>query len=183
MVDLDKVTVITGFAEVGPWRSSRMRWEMEAIGEFTIEGCIEMAWKMGYIKHFDGCLKDGLDVRGRYEKSILAHTGVHLIGEPLFSMTCLLCAYACFAEPELFRGYNPNKKVFNQEVEFIHNLEPIKVTEAEAEKFKYEHGDKCDVWAGEGDQWFFNFKKGARIFVPKALGMCRILVADNPIFF
>jgi fatty acid synthase subunit beta len=98
MVDLDKVIVITGFAEVGPWGSSRTRWEMEARGQFTIEGCIEMAWMMGFIKHFDGRLKDGSlyvgwvdsktsepvddkDVRGRYEKDILTHAGVRLIGE------------------------------------------------------------------------------------------------------
>ena len=97
MLDLDKVIVVTGFAEVGPWGSSRTRWEMEARGEFTIEGCIEMAWLMGHIKHFDGRLKDGTlyvgwvdaksgepvddkDVRARYEKDILAHTGVRLIG-------------------------------------------------------------------------------------------------------
>src|SRR5882762_9766950 len=43
IIDLDKDIVITGFAEVGPWGSSRTRWEMEARGEFTIEGCIEMA--------------------------------------------------------------------------------------------------------------------------------------------
>ena len=98
MLDLEKVIVVTGFAEVGPWGSSRTRWEMEARGEFTIEGCIEMAWMMGYIKHFDGRLKDGSlyvgwvdaksgepvddkDVRGRYEKDILAHAGVRMIGE------------------------------------------------------------------------------------------------------
>jgi fatty acid synthase subunit alpha len=42
-IDLDQVIVITGFAEVqvGPWRSSRTRWEIEARGEFKIEGCIE----------------------------------------------------------------------------------------------------------------------------------------------
>lgn len=97
MLDLDKVIVVTGFAEVGPWGSSRTRWEMEARGEFTIEGCIEMAWLMGHIKHFDGRLKDGTlhvgwvdsksgepvddkDVRARYEKEILAHAGVRLIG-------------------------------------------------------------------------------------------------------
>ena len=33
----DKVVIITGFAEVGPWGSSQMRWEMEACGEFTID--------------------------------------------------------------------------------------------------------------------------------------------------
>ena len=30
LIDLEKVVVIAGFAEVGPWGSSRTRWEMEA---------------------------------------------------------------------------------------------------------------------------------------------------------
>ena len=59
LIDLEKVIVIAGFAEVGPWGSSRTRWEMEARGEFTIEGCIEMAWIMGFIKHFGGKLPNG----------------------------------------------------------------------------------------------------------------------------
>ncbi len=97
LIDLDKVIVVTGFAEVGPWGSSRTRWEMEAKGEFTIEGCIEMAWMMGFIKHFDGKLKDGKtyvgwvdaksgdpvddkDVRAKYEKDIMDHTGIRIIG-------------------------------------------------------------------------------------------------------
>lgn len=97
LVDLDKVMVIAGFAEVGPWGSSRTRWEMEATGEFTIEGCIEMAWITGHIKHFDGKLKSGAlyvgwvdaktgepvddkDVKGKYEKEILEHAGIRLIG-------------------------------------------------------------------------------------------------------
>jgi fatty acid synthase subunit beta len=103
LIDLEKVIVVTGSAEVGPWGSSRTRWEMEAYGEFTIEGCIEMAWIMGMIKHFDGRLKDGSlhvgwvdaksgepvddkDVKGRYEKDILAHAGVRLIGVFFFSV-------------------------------------------------------------------------------------------------
>lgn len=179
LIDLEKVVVITGFAEVGPWGSSRTRWEMEARGEFTIEGCIEMAWIMGFIKHFDGRLKDGTlhvgwvdaktgepvddkDVRSRYEKEILAHAGVRLI------------------EPELFRGYDPKKKVFNQEIELIHDLEPIEVARSEAEKFKHEHGEKCDIWAGEGDQWFVKFKKGARVFVPKAFRFSRLVAGQIP---
>ena len=54
VIDLEKVIIITGFGKVGPWGSSRTQWEMEARGEFTIEGCIEMVWMMGFIKHFDG---------------------------------------------------------------------------------------------------------------------------------
>ncbi|KAF8638240.1 hypothetical protein AX17_002262 [Amanita inopinata Kibby_2008] len=179
LIDLDKVIVITGFAEVGPWGSSRTRWEMEARGEFTIEGCIEMAWMMGYIKHFDGRLKDGSlyvgwvdsksgepvddkDVKGRYETEVLSHAGVRLI------------------EPELFRGYDPKKKVFNQEVELIHDLEPIEVAQPEAEKFKLQHGEKCDIWAGEGGQWFAKLKKGACIFVPKAFQFSRTVAGQIP---
>jgi len=98
LIDLEKVVVITGYGEVGPWGSSRTRWEMEVRGEFTIEGGIEMAWMMGFIKHFDGRLKDGSlyvgwvdsktnepiddkDIKGRYEKDILTHGGVRIVGE------------------------------------------------------------------------------------------------------
>ena len=98
LIDLENVVVITCFAEVGPWGSSRTRWEMEVRGESTIEGAIEMAWIMGFIKHFGGHLKDGSvyvgwvdsksngpiddkDIRAKYEKEILAHAGVRLIGE------------------------------------------------------------------------------------------------------
>ena len=70
---------------------------MEARGEFTIEGCIEMAWIMGFIKHFDDRLKDGSlyvgwvdsktndpvddslkEVKGWYEMDILLHAGIRL---------------------------------------------------------------------------------------------------------
>jgi len=50
IIDLDRVVVVTGFGEVGPWGNSRTRWEIEAYGEFSLEGCIEMAWLMGFIK-------------------------------------------------------------------------------------------------------------------------------------
>jgi len=87
--------------------------------------------------------KSELGVRGRYENDILAYAGVRLI------------------ESE---RYNPKKKVFNQEIKPIHELEPIEVAEVEAEDFKYEHDNRCHIWAGEGGQWFVKFKKGARVF-------------------
>ena len=55
-----------------------------------------------------------------------------------------------FIEPELFQGYDPKKKIFNLEIELIQDLEPIEITKSEAEKFKYEHEEKCDAlgWRG-----------------------------------
>ncbi|KAI6143301.1 hypothetical protein BKA82DRAFT_30971 [Pisolithus tinctorius] len=104
IIDSEKVIVMTGFAKVSPWHSSWTQWEMEARGEFTIEGCINMARIMGSIKHFDSHLKDGTlhvgwvdaktgepvddnDIRSQYEKEILSHAGVRLIGAYL-SLPC-----------------------------------------------------------------------------------------------
>ena len=98
MIDLDKVIVVAGMGEVSPWGNHRTRWEMEAYGKFSLEGCIELAWIMGYIKHYDGRLKNGKaysgwvdakssdpvedkDVKARYEKRILDHTGIRFIGK------------------------------------------------------------------------------------------------------
>jgi fatty acid synthase subunit alpha, fungi type/fatty acid synthase subunit beta, fungi type len=50
-------------------------------------------------------------------------------------------------EPELFMGYDPKKKGFNQEVVLTHDFEAMEVSEEEAQKFKLQHGDKCDAWA------------------------------------
>jgi fatty acid synthase subunit beta len=85
------------------------RWEMEAKDHLTLEGCLKMAWIMGYIKHFDGRLKDGTlhvgwvdanagdivddkDIRGRCEKGIMSHAGVCFFGELLLalSLSCLI---------------------------------------------------------------------------------------------
>ena len=43
------------------------------------------------------------------------------------------------------------KKTFNQEIELIHDLEPLGVSAEEAERFKHEHGEKCDIGLAEGD--------------------------------
>ena len=83
-------------------------------------------------------------------------------------------------EPELFKGYDPKKKVFHQEVELLHDLEPFESAQADAEKFKYEHGDKCDVWAAGEGQWFVKFKKGARVLIPKAFQFNRLVGGQIP---
>ncbi|GAA6028849.1 hypothetical protein JCM8097_007429 [Rhodosporidiobolus ruineniae] len=178
LIDLEKVVVMTGYAEVGPFGSSRTRWEMEANGTFSIQGTLELAYIMGLIKHFDGRLKDGSlyvgwvdaktneplddkDVKAAYEKHILAHTGIRLI------------------EPELFGGYDPNKKGFVQEIEIQHDLEPIEASEEDAARFKREHGEMVDVYQEDGKS-FVKFKKGAKIHVPKAVAFDRVVAGQIP---
>ena len=179
MVDLEKVVVVTGFAEVGPWGNSRTRWEMEAYGEFSLEGCIEMAWMMGLIKNHYGPLKgqayagwietktqepiDDMDVKSKYEKHILEHSGIRLI------------------EPELFNGYDPNKKQLLQEVQIEEDLEPFEASKETAEEFKREHGDKVEIFEiTDSGEYTVRLRRGATLLIPKALRFDRLVAGQIP---
>jgi fatty acid synthase subunit alpha len=179
MVNLDKVVVVTGFAEVGPWGNSRTRWEMEAFGKFSLEGCVEMAWIMGLIKHHNGPLKgkaysgwvdaktgepvDDKDVKSKYEKFILEHTGIRLI------------------EPELFKGYDPKQKQLLQEIVIQEDLEPFEASKETAEEFKREHGDKVEIFEiPESGEYTVRLRKGANLLIPKALSFDRLVAGQIP---
>lgn len=180
MVDLEKVVVVTGFAEVGPWGNSRTRWEMEAYGEFSLEGCIEMAWIMGLIKNHNGPIKgkqysgwvdaktsepiDDKDVKPKYEKYILEHAGIRLI------------------EPEIFEGYDPNKKELLQEVVIEEDLQPFETSKENAMEFKLKHGDKVEIFElPESGEYTVRLMKGAALLVPKALRFDRLVAGQIPL--
>ncbi|KAJ2025766.1 fatty acid synthase alpha subunit Lsd1 [Coemansia sp. S85] len=181
MVNLDKVVVVTGYGEVGPYGNAETRWEMEAYGEFSLEGCIELAWIMGLIKHFNGTLKAtgavyvgwvdakteepirDVDVKPRYEEFILAHTGIRLI------------------EPELVHGYDPNKRTLLREIQIEHDMEPFEATAGDAATFKTQSGSSVDIWENaSGGSWSVKFLKGALIRVPMALQASRLVAALLP---
>ncbi|KAL9121605.1 MAG: hypothetical protein Q9187_001832 [Circinaria calcarea] len=179
MVDLDKVVVVTGFAEVGPWGNSRTRWEMEAYGQFSLEGCVEMAWIMGLIRNHNGPFKgksysgwvdaktgdpvDDKDIKAKYEKYILEHSGIRLI------------------EPELFRGYDPNKKQLLQEVVIEEDLDQFEASKETADEFKREHGDKVEIFeVPDSGEYTVRLKKGATLLIPKALKFDRLVAGQIP---
>ncbi|KAL1301771.1 hypothetical protein AAFC00_005969 [Neodothiora populina] len=179
MVDLEKVVVVTGFAEVGPWGNSRTRWEMEAHGEFSLEGCVEMAWIMGLIKNHNGPLKgksysgwvdaksgepvDDKDVKAKYEKHILDHSGIRLI------------------EPELFNGYDPNKKQLLQEIQIEEDLDPFETSKETAEEFKRQHGEKVEIFEiPDSGEYQVRLRKGATLLIPKALRFDRLVAGQVP---
>ncbi|OLL25716.1 Fatty acid synthase subunit alpha [Neolecta irregularis DAH-3] len=180
MIDLEKVVVVVGFSEVGPWGNSRTRWEMEAYGEFSLEGAIEMAWIMGLIKNHDGRLKNGqiysgwvdtktgepvqdAEIKSRYEKHILEHSGIRLI------------------EAELFGGYDPKRKGLLQEVVINHDLEPFETSSDAAAEFRLKHGDKVEIFEiKETGEWTVQFKKGASLLVPKAVRFDRFVAGQIP---
>ncbi|KAJ2577573.1 fatty acid synthase alpha subunit Lsd1, partial [Coemansia sp. RSA 1807] len=181
MANLDKVVVITGFGEVSPHGNAETRWEIEAFGELTMEGCIELAWIMGLVKHHNGLLpatgqqyigwvdvKSGapvkdVDIKPRYHEYILAHTGIRLI------------------EPELSNGYDPAKKQALREVQIEHDMEPFEASADEAAAFKQSNGDKVDIWENASSgSWSVRFLKGALIRVPMAVSATRLVAGLLP---
>ena len=179
MVDLEKVVVVTGFSEVGPWGNARTRWEMEAFGHFSLEGCIEMAWLMGLIKNHNGPLKgksysgwidtksgepvDDKEVKAKYEKHILEHSGIRLI------------------EPDLFGGYDPKKKQLLQEIQIEEDLDPFESSKETAEEFKRAYGDKVETFEiPDSGEYSVRIRKGAALMIPKALRFDRLVAGQIP---
>ncbi|KAL5319173.1 hypothetical protein ACEPPN_012222 [Leptodophora sp. 'Broadleaf-Isolate-01'] len=171
MVDLNTVAVITGFAELGPNGNSRTRWEMESSGAFSTEGCIEMAWIMGLIKYatnrqikgewYSGWVDaksakpiEDHQIKQRYEKEILAHSGIRLV------------------EPALWGdGYDPHKKQLLQEVVIQADLQPFDASKDMAEAFVRQQGEFAEVSQipGTPSEFKIRIKKGATLMIPKAI--------------
>ncbi|KAJ2163006.1 fatty acid synthase alpha subunit Lsd1 [Coemansia sp. RSA 552] len=180
MVNLDKVVVITGYGEVGPHGNAETRWEIEAFGQLSTEGCIELAWIMGLIKHHNGQLsatgkhyvgwvdaKSGevvrdVDIKPQYEEYILAHTGIRLI------------------EPELVGGYDPSQKQMLREIQIQHDMEPFEASVEDAAAYKKSNGDQVDIWENSNGSWSVRFLKGALIRVPVAATATRLVAGLLP---
>ena len=180
MVDLSRVVVVVGYSELGPWGNARTRWEMEAFGEFSREGYVEMAWIMGLIKHFTGQLPgtgtqytgwvdkktgepvDDAVIGQKYKSHILEHSGIRII------------------EPDLFKGYDPSRKETLQEIAIEEDLEPFEASKATAEAFVLRHGDKAKITPTGSNEYRVSLKKGATLLIPKAVSFDRMVAGQIP---
>ncbi|KAL2132505.1 hypothetical protein VTI74DRAFT_3724 [Chaetomium olivicolor] len=166
MVDLERVVVVVGFGEIGPYGSSRTRWEAECSGTFSVAGCLELAWVMGLVKYHSGLLNGkeycgwldvktktpvaDAEVKTKYEGYILQHTGIRLVEQQAHDL----------APPELEQKLH--------EVAIVEDLGPFEVPLETAEDLKREHGDKAVVSEPNGGQCSVILKAGTTLWVPKA---------------
>ncbi|MBY0442126.1 MAG: 3-oxoacyl-ACP synthase, partial [Mycobacteriaceae bacterium] len=86
-VDPAELVVIVGGAELGPYGSSRTRFEMEVEGELSAAGVLELAWTTGLIRWEDdprpgwydtasGELVDESELVERYHDAVVERTGI-----------------------------------------------------------------------------------------------------------
>ncbi|WP_295629661.1 type I polyketide synthase, partial [uncultured Corynebacterium sp.] len=82
----EDMIVIVGAGELGPYGSSRTRFEAE-VGEISGAGIVELAWTMGLISHDGGWLDadgqpiDEEDIVERYRDEVTASVGVRRYGD------------------------------------------------------------------------------------------------------
>ncbi|KAK5050839.1 hypothetical protein LTR84_003398 [Exophiala bonariae] len=181
MLDLDRVVVVTGFAEIGPYGNSRTRWDMEALGDFSAASYIEIAQMMGLIRfesdvrgkndvrqaawvdNKTGLPIDDGDVAARYVDVIHAHCGIRPI------------------EPDLMDGYDPKDKTFFHEVALERDLAPFKISQSLATQYLRKHGDKVQLKTiNNSENVLVTFKKGAIIHIPKAIDFNRDVAGQIP---
>ncbi|OCL09019.1 hypothetical protein AOQ84DRAFT_292055 [Glonium stellatum] len=177
MIDLEKVVVVVGYGEVGPHGSSRTRWQMEAHGELSLEGFVEMAWIMGLIEYqsVEGLSYCGwiekesrkpitdVEIKKKYEEHILKHSGIRLLD----------------ARP--LDGKDPAARQVLHEIDLQHDFAPFEVSKDTANDLVREHGDKVMITILEGsDHCLAILRKGARLMVPKALTFDRTVGGQVP---
>ncbi|MGB5110672.1 MAG: fatty acid synthase subunit beta domain-containing protein [Mycobacterium sp.] len=86
-VDPADLVVIVGGAELGPYGSSRTRYEMEVSGQLSAAGVLELAWTTGLVKWEDdprpgwydtetGDLVDEAELVERYHDAVIAKVGI-----------------------------------------------------------------------------------------------------------
>ncbi|KAF9776600.1 hypothetical protein IL306_005198, partial [Fusarium sp. DS 682] len=183
IIDLSRVVVVTGIGEIGPHGNARTRWEMEVSGQFSIQGCIDLAWMMGLIKHHNGQAADGqfyngwvdaktnqpvkdYDVKSKYERTILDHTGIRLVEEAV----------------NIGYGPDPSKYQMLREVVLTEDLPSIAVSADLADHLQAEYGDRVEVYCDDStpDEVQVWFKKGSTILVPTALPVEHAVAGQIP---
>lgn len=180
LYDLDSMVVITGFGELGSAGSSRTRWELEADGEFSLEGCIELAWMMGFIKYERHRLHNGtdagpgwveaesgspikdLDVKAKFEARIREHTGIRIL------------------ETDELSNPDPRLRDMLHEVGTQEDLPPFDCSSQAAADMKSRHGDAVEVLSDDGASASVRIRSGATIFVPKAINTAYFVGAQVP---
>eukprot|EP00916_Digyalum_oweni_P019586 GHVL01032626.1.p1 GENE.GHVL01032626.1~~GHVL01032626.1.p1 ORF type:complete len:1896 (-),score=378.18 GHVL01032626.1:64-5433(-) len=168
MMDLSTQVVVVGFGEVGPWGSSRTRWEMEVWGELSIAGSVELARWMSLIRyHTGGPLPSGVNHVGWVKVSDDTPISEKDIW-PCFGDYILANCGVRNIDPDWFLGYSPASKMFLQQMALEADISPFDVSSnEEAEYFKHFHGKRVDVEPNGTDRWRVSLKEGARVYVPK----------------
>ncbi|MDO4911772.1 MAG: DUF1729 domain-containing protein [Corynebacterium sp.] len=162
---LEDMVVIVGTGELGPYGSSRTRFEAELDGDLSAAGVVELAWSMGLISYENGWVDadgnelDEAEIYSRFHDEVMARVGVRRYNDD-FDMVDNLA-------PELTTIY------LDKDMEFA------VADEATARTFLESEPDNTVIAFVEGE-WKVTRKAGSAIRVPRRVAMSRFVGGQIP---
>ncbi|MGL6234563.1 MAG: fatty acid synthase subunit beta domain-containing protein [Segniliparus sp.] len=166
------LVVIVGAGEVGPYGSSRTRWEVEVTGDLSAAGVLELAWVTGLVTWqrdpepawYDsesGELVREEEIASRYREQVLEHSGIRLL-----------------TTQTLVEGDSTSRPL-HAEVFLTEDLTFVVSSEAEARAFADADPERT-VIAQAGSDWKVTRKEGTQIRVPRKVVMTRTAAGQVP---
>ncbi|KAA0166660.1 hypothetical protein FNF28_03034 [Cafeteria roenbergensis] len=196
MADLDSTVVVVGFGEVGPWGSSRTRWEVECRGTLSLEGVIELAWLTGKIRFHTGPLDPQAAAKAPWKLSeaerrayagwVDAASGAPVRDwdvKPLYEADLLEHCGVRVIEPEMVEGYEPAKKRLLRQVAIGRDMPWVEISSPdEADDYRLEAGDdRVEVRQRAADgAWEMRLLAGASVSMARALRFDRWVAGQIP---
>lgn len=175
-VDPADLVVIVGGAELGPYGSSRTRYEMEVDNQLSAAGVLELAWTTGLVKWendpkpgwYDtagGDMVDETELVERYHDAVVERCGIREF----------------VADGALKADHSTELLV---SVFLDHDFSFVVASEAEARAFEHADPEHTVVRpAGEGNDWEVIRKAGTEIRVPRRAKLSRTVGGQIPTGF
>jgi fatty acid synthase len=175
-VDPADLVVIVGAAELGPYGSSRTRFEMEVDDELSAAGVLELAWTTGLVNWEDdpkpgwydtatGDLVPEEEISERYHDAVVERCGIREF----------------VADGALYADHSADLLV---SVFLDRDFHFVVSSEAEARAFEHADPERTVVRAtGDGGDWEVIRKAGTEIRVPRKAKLSRTVGAQIPTGF
>lgn len=166
---LHDMVVIAGVGELGPYGTSRTRFQAELTGGLTAAGVTELAWQMGLISADDGVFIDSdgqeideEDIYERFHDDVLAACGIRQYNDEMGSVDGLA--------PELTTIYLEKEMSFRVD------------DESTAHTFA-DHDPERTTVVRDGNEWVVTRAAGSPVRVPRRVAMSRFVGGQVPTGF
>ncbi|MGN6160625.1 MAG: fatty acid synthase subunit beta domain-containing protein [Marmoricola sp.] len=169
-IGLQDIVVIVGAGELGPWGSSRTRFEAE-IGGLSAAGVLELAWSTGLVRWDD-------QARGWYDVESGDAVAEHEIRDRYHDTVMARCGIREYEDDgRLENGSAPLLVGVYLEKDLTFSVD----TEAEARAFQ--SADSATVIQQTTEGWSVTRKAGTEIRVPRRLELSRTVGGQIPTGF
>ena len=168
------LVVIVGAGELGPYGSSRTRFEMEVADELSAAGVLELAWTTGLVGW------EEQPVAGWYDAESGEHVPEQEIAERYHDRVVEACGVRTYGDDgSIVEGSAPllTSVFLDKDLSFVVS------SEAEARAFKESDPDHTVIQSAADGDWTVTRRAGTEIRVPRRMKLTRTVGGQIPTGF